>query len=104
MVYYEQGGKTMSRCTGKNCPLVGNRKDCDLPMCPWRTEEKMMTNKELIMHLLEVPMDNIVRLYIDQKHTDEYGIESNGYLFDIDSVDRSGLLVFTDWRDKEDVV
>ena len=27
----------MSKCTGKNCPIIGKRIDCDLPLCPWRT-------------------------------------------------------------------
>lgn len=57
-----------------------------------------MTARELINALLDCPMDNEVSLYLEGDHTDEYGIECSGWMFDIDSVEHNALIRFTDWR------
>lgn len=57
-----------------------------------------MTTRELINALLDSPMDEEVKLYIEQNHTDEYGIECSGWLFPIDSIEYKVLIKFTDWR------
>lgn len=61
-----------------------------------------MTTRELINALLDSPMDEEVNLYIEKKHTDEYGIECSGWLFHIDSIEHKVLIKFTDWRAEQD--
>lgn len=60
-----------------------------------------MTVKELIIKLLEEPMDTRVQLSIDAPHQDEHG-QCEGYVFDIDSVVHDYgecMIKFTDWRE-----
>ena len=60
-----------------------------------------MTVKELIMALLEMPMNNVVKLNIEKEHIDAYGEKSSGWLFDIDEIEKYTYLTyitFTDWR------
>ena len=62
-----------------------------------------MTVKELIIKLLEEPMDTEVQLTIDAPHQDEHG-QCEGYVFDIDSVTHEFgecMIKFTDWREKK---
>lgn len=64
-----------------------------------------MTVKELITALLEMPMDNEVKLQIEKDHIDEYGEKCSGWLFCIDEIEKDGYLAcinFTDWRDVPD--
>lgn len=61
-----------------------------------------MTVKELIIKLLEEPMNSEVRLTIDDPHQDEHG-DCSGYVFDIDSVSHEFgrcMIKFTDWRSR----
>ena len=60
-----------------------------------------MTVKELITRLLEEDMNNEVKIVLLEKHTDENGVESAGYHFNIDEVahwNHMAELVFTDYR------
>lgn len=58
-----------------------------------------MTVKELIINLLEQPMDEEVNLQIKCNIIDEYGNRTLGQLFKIDDVEGT-YINFTDWRAK----
>ena len=58
-----------------------------------------MTVKELIINLLEQPMDEEVNLQIKCNIIDEYGNRTLGQLFKIDDVEGT-CINFTDWRAK----
>lgn len=59
-----------------------------------------MTTKELIIKLLDLPMDEEIVLFYPKEHTNEHG-KSIGYIFHVDDVNCHGI-VFTDWREKND--
>ena len=63
-----------------------------------------MKVKELIARLLDEPMHAEVKLHIAEEYKEQHAT-MNGYVFDIDSVDRLGklcLITFTDWREDFD--
>ncbi len=63
-----------------------------------------MTVRELIKELIEMPMNNEVKLQIEKEHIDEFGEKCTGWLFGIDKIEKGGYqtyITFTDWRDKE---
>ena len=60
-----------------------------------------MTTKDLIKELLNYPMDSEVYLSLDEEHDDGDGGKCNGYLFEIERLERFNdkcLLSFTDYR------
>lgn len=60
-----------------------------------------MTVKELITALLEMPMNNEVKLHIEKEHVDGFGEKCSGWLFDIDKIEKGTYqtyINFTDWR------
>ena len=61
-----------------------------------------MTVKELIIMLLDEPMDAEIYVGNRERHIDEQGEECSGYMFEIDDVERWNencrIINFTDWR------
>lgn len=58
-----------------------------------------MTVREVIIKLLDEPMDREVLLSYKKEFVDERGEKCNGYIFHVDDV-RNGEIMFTDWREK----
>ncbi len=65
-----------------------------------------MTVKELIKALIEMPMNNEVKLQIEKEHIDAYGQTCSGWVFGIDKIEKGTYqtyINFTDWRDVPDI-